>query len=224
MAGVNVLVRRMAFGTTLPDAFYVASAVTGTYAVRGRSSPFVAADTSALGSQGASDPSLQGCFLCPGFRCWARSDDRITSTEPINPLYTGEYSLGPYPAGDVLPSGSALAQTVYLVGPGVDYLSLTQRTPPGPAARARTARPTAPMQAAATGWWHGLACGFGHVSYVTASVRPGRTFTVEVTALDAPGVATAAKLMPVLGLYGPYDNPPWSLPSLACRGDRLQRR
>ena len=217
MAGVNVLVRRMAASTTLPDAFYVASAVTGTYAVRGRSSPFVAQDTSALGSQGDTDLSRQGFFFVPWFpllgSVW---DDRITSTEPINPLYSGEYNLGPYPAGEVAPSGSAMTQTAYIVGAGVDYLTLNANDAAGTCGTGADGTPTAPMAASATGWWAGLVCGFGHVSYVSAAVRPGRTFTVEVTALDPQGLATTAKLMPVIGLYGPHDNPPWSLPSLGA--------
>ncbi len=57
---------------------------------------------------------------------------------------------------------------------------------------------SAPVQVAATGWWSGLLCGYGHASYLSADVKPGRTFTVEVTALDEQGLATTTKAMPVI--------------------------
>ncbi len=218
MAGVNVVVRRIAGNTTIPDAFYIASGVTGTYAVRGRSSSFVAADSSALGSQGDTDPSQQGRYLVPWWPITNGDpyDNRIVTTEAVNPLYAGEYSLGPYPAGNVQPSGSPLSWTSYYVGPDVDYLPLTASDAASSCGSGTDGTPNAPVAVASTGWWPGLICGFGHVSYVTAAVRPGRTFTVEVTALDAQGISTQGKLMPVMALFGPYDYPPYTLPSLGA--------
>ncbi len=70
-----------------------------------------------------------------------------------------------------------------------------------------------PVALAATGWWSGLVCGYGHVAYSALTVRAGRSLTVEVTALDADGFATTSKLMPVIGLFAPTDAA-GSLPSL----------
>ena len=216
MAGVNVVVRSQYPSTNTPEAFYVASGVTGTYGLRGRSSSFVAADPSPEGSQGDSDPGQQGHFLVPWFPLLGSVywDDRVTTTEPVNPLYMGEYSLGAYPAGNVQPSGTPPSQTIYIVYGNVDYVGFVVPDAASACGSGADGTPGAPIEAPATGWWTGLACGFGHVSYVTANVRPGRTFTVETTALDAQGLATTAKLMPVLGLFAPSDNPPNSVPTL----------
>ncbi len=215
MAGVNVLVRRMAYATNTPETFYIGSGVSGIFAHRGSSSPFIAADDSVLGSLGDADPGRLGQFFVPWFPLIGNAgvDTRLTSTEPVNPLYTGEYTLGPYAAGNVQPSGSPLAQSAFILGPGVDYLRATIPDAAATCGSGTDGTPAAPAPIAATGWWTGLICGFGHVSYAGATVRPGRTFTLEVTALDGQGSATTAKLMPVLADFDVNDNPPYNPPS-----------
>ena len=216
MAGVNVLVRR-GFSSGTDEDWLEASAVTGSAFQRAGSSPFVSNDPSPLGSMGALDPSAMGRYTIPyiPLQEGATAQTIKTSTEAINPLYTGPYSIGPYAAGIVEPSGkSATPQsTLYLPEFGaasVDFLVPDAAASCGDGTDGTAA---APIQVPATGWWRGVLCGYGHAAYDTLAVQPGRTFTVEITALDEQGLATTAKALPVIGLFTP-DDLPGSLPSL----------
>ena len=208
MAGVNVLVRREAGTTTIPDAFYVGSAVTGAYFRQGGVSPFVASPRTATGSMGSDYDGMLGWFAVAYLPLIGplSFQNVLTSTEPVNPLYVGQYSLGPYAAGTVLPAGSAMSQTTFVTTAlGFTGVGLIAADAPAICGTGGDGVRTGPMQAGATGWWSGLLCGYGHASYVQANVKPGHSFTVEVTALDAQGLATENKAMPLVGLYGPAD-------------------
>jgi hypothetical protein len=216
MAGVNVLVTREPLNTTSFDTWYEASAVTGAGFRTAASSPFVVADDSAWSSFGSLAASQSGAYLMayvplePGLTV---QNIRV-STEPVNPLYIGSYSLGPYALGAVVPSGSPVSKTATYIsaGTGANF-DITVPDAASTCGNGQDGTASSPMALPATGWWNGLLCGYGHASYVTAAVRPGRSFTVEITALDEQGVATEAKAMPVIGLFAPTDQP-GDLPSL----------
>lgn len=213
MAGVNVLVQREPQRGTSYDSFYVASGVSGAGFRSGGQSPFVAVDTSAWGSFGSQDPNQIGAYNIAYVPMWTGAvwQNLLITTEPINPLYIGAHSPGPYILGAVAPSGSPGSQ----VNPTNYPFDITPAdfTIPDAApvcGNGQDGTPLAPMQAPSTGWWTGLLCGYGHASYVQTAVSPGRSFTIEVTALDAQGLATESKAMPVIGLFAPND----TLPSL----------
>ena len=216
MEGVNVLISREPINTTAFDTWYEASAVTGASFRAAWTSPFVAADMSAWGSLGSSAAAQAGAYhmayvpLEPGV---AVQNIRITS-EPVNPLYIGSYSLGPYMLGAVTPSGSPITQTTpYITAGSGANVDVTIPDAAAACGNGQDGTASSPMTLPATGWWNGLLCGYGHASYVAANVRPSRSFTVEITALDEQGIATTAKAMPVIGLFAPTDQP-GDLPSL----------
>jgi hypothetical protein len=64
---------------------------------------------------------------------------------------------------------------------------------------------SSPQPVAAGGWWTGLLSGRGHTSWASFAVRAARTATVEVTAVDESGLATTAKAMPLIGVWGASD-------------------
>ena len=217
MAGVNVLVRREPFNTTAFDSWYETSAVTGAYFRVSGSPPFVVASTDAQASFGSADLNQLGAWSIAYVPLEdEQSLENVTlSTEPINPLYMGAYSLGPYAPGNVAPSGSAILQSALAVFAGGDTnFDFTIPDAPSTCGEGEDGTAQAPMTLPATGWWNGLLCGYGHVSWIYAAVRPARSFTVEVTALDENGLATTAKMMPVIGLYAPSDTPGSDPPSL----------
>ena len=216
MAGGNILVRREPHGTSTFDAFTIASGVTGAGFHSGGRSPFVPPDTSVSGSFGSTDPNSSGAYsiayvpLASGTP-WQNLN---ISTEPINLLYAGEHGLGPYALNEVSFSGSAMSQVNFVNGPwGGPWIDFTiaDAAPTCNAGADGTA--LAPIATPVSGWWRGLLCGFGHTSYISMQVKPGRSFTVEVTALDGQGIATVSKAMPVIGIFAPTDTP-GSLPTL----------
>ncbi len=218
MEGVNVLIRRAAANEPA-DTWFENSAVTGSTFRRAARSPFVAADTSALGSLGSTDPSLASFYSVAYIPVETVGDtpwqDLSFSTETVNPLYAGVYSLGPYTLGTVNPSGSAPQPVpTYVDGPGAEQpLDFTIGDAAATCSNGEDGTASAPVEVSATGWWTGLLCGYGHASYQTLNVHPNRTFTIEVTALNEQGVATETKAMPVIGLFAPTDAA-GSLPSL----------
>ena len=217
MTGVNVLVRRQPVSPPVAESWYEGSMISGMGFRRAGISPFVAQDTSPAGSFGAlTDVSRQGYFSlaylpAPG----GATQSLVISTEPINALYTGDYSVGPYSTGQVTPSGPALLPFT-LNGVGSGGVTGMQVQIPGAAydcSDGADGTATQPMQAPATGWWTGIFCAYGHASYVSTNVTPGRTFTLEVTGLDEQGIASTVKARPVMGVYGPADGT--GLPSVA---------
>ncbi len=220
MEGVNVLVRRAAANEPA-DTWFENSAVTGSTFRRVARSPFVAPDTTALGSLGSTDASLAGFYSVSYIPVETVGDtpwqNLFFSTEPVNSLYSGTYSLGPYTLGTVAPSGSAPQPVGTFVDPpgGEQPQSFAIRDAASTCGSGQDGTASAPAEVAATGWWTGLLCGYGHASYGTVNVHPSRTFTIEVTALDEQGAATESKAMPVIGLFAPTDAP-GALPSLGA--------
>ncbi len=219
MQGVNVLGRRwhQYVDISRAEAWYTASSVSGTQFRGSNGNPVNGSDTSFAGTQGSGNPSLEGYYNLE--RVPMLSGDWmiiILETEPINPLYTGSYAVGPYGGNTVDPSGTDHPLPEGLFSSygyaGIDF------SPTGPAASCNTAgdgTETAPAAVVSTGWWTGLLCGYGHAAWSSLAVKANRTFTVEVTAEDEQGFATTAKALPVIGVWNATD-PAGSLPTVAA--------
>jgi IPT/TIG domain len=221
MQGVNVIGRRWSQFTDPSQAenWDTVSAVSGTYYRQSNGNPVTGPDLTMEGSQGAANNYYEGFFdlarvpMLPGF--WQLI---ILKTEPINPLYTGQYSLGPYVA-TVQPSGTNLSlveglfssyQQAFLDFYVSDSASVCNTGSDGTEA--------APAAVAATGWWPGLLCGYGHSAWSSLNVKANRSLTLEVTAQDEQGLATIAKAMPVIGVWNATD-PRGSLPGVASASE-----
>jgi hypothetical protein len=217
MEGVNVLFEQAPRFSPVSQGYYQTSAVTGSSFRRAGISPFLTEDESAENSMGTTALLNQGYYFVPYFAITDpfNQQTEMVSTEPVNPLYIAEASVGPYAAGMVSPAGSAPVPYVWLgIGAG-GPITQTFTIGDAPPSCGNGADGTAaePVAAASSGWWNGLLCGYGHAAYAALPVKSGRTLTVEVTALDANGFATTAKAMPVIGLFAPTDAA-GALPSL----------
>jgi hypothetical protein len=144
----------------------------------------------------------------------------ILSTEAINPLYIGEYSVGPYIAGSVEPSGAP--QTlwasntfrVYQFGYSAVVTNIAPSNAAGNCNTGSDGTESQPLPVALGGWWTGVLCAHGHTAWSSFNAKAGRTATQEVTALDESGLATTAKAMPLIGAWAAID-PTGTLPTLA---------
>ncbi len=222
MQGVNLLARRWAAdtNTTGLEDWYTTSSVTGFLFRQSNGSPVAAADTSLTGSQGTTNEFYEGYYnferipVLPG--PWQLL---IMDTEAINPLYTGQYAVGPYIANTVEPSGSDAAQVFGLFS-SYQQVEITVSTV-DPASSCNTAgdgTEASPAAVVAEGWWSGTLCGYGHSAWSSLSMKGGRSLTLEVTAEDEQGFATTAKAMPVLGVWNATD-PRGTLPTVASAGE-----
>jgi hypothetical protein len=218
MQGVNVVGRRWQQYTTSGEIedWYTASSVTGALFRQTNGNPVAGTDTSMEGSLGSPNSYWEGYYnfervpMLPGD--WQMI---VVETEPVNPLYTGQYAVGPYIANTVEPSGPDTSQTFGIFGsysqPYTVFYATEAASTCNTAADGTEADPAA---VAATGWWSGLLCGYGHSGWSSLTVKGNRSLTLEVTAEDEQGFATMGKAMPVIGIWSATD-PLSSLPGVA---------
>jgi hypothetical protein len=222
MQGVNVVSRRWAQYTapSLVEGWESVSSVSGFAYRRESGNPVTGTDTSEAGSMGTVGGDHEGYYeltriaMLPGN--W---QNILVDTEPVNPLYTGPYSVGPYVTNSVDPSGSdvmAMAEVMASYYVALMYLSTNNAASAcDPGADGTEA---APVAVAAGGWWTGLLCSERHTAWSTFSVKGGRTYTIEVTAEDEQRNVSTAKAMPVIGIWNATDAP-GSLPTVAAAGE-----
>jgi hypothetical protein len=216
MRGVNVLLHRQQGGSSSPEAFSDVSSVSGFLYQQDSGNPVTGTVTGIAASKGSTDGALEGYYRMS----WVPDLDpqgsnngpmlAALTTESINPLYIGGYSVGPYVAGSVTPSGSA--QSRLTNNPLQSYIFgwSPVETDFGPIDAASNCSSndgveSAPNPVAATGLWTGILCAHGHTAWSSFTARAGRTATLEVTALDESGLATMAKAMPLLGVWAATD-------------------
>ena len=227
MQGVNVVGRRLMQFT--PDSnveqFDDVSSVTGFLFRRTNPTPVAPADTGVSGSMGTSNCCFEGLYLFGrvpmlfGFWQWI-----VVRTEPVNPLYIGAYSVGPYTANTVQPSGSSITSKTGIYGSYVDaeWISFTISDSAASSCLYSGGVESSPNAVPATGWWSGLLCGWWQygATWVGMTVKANRSMTVEVTAQDEQGFASAVKAMPVIGVWKATDAL-GSLPSVAAVTEAL---
>ena len=129
-------------------------------------------------------------------------------TEAVNPLYTGEYAIGPYIRTPSTPSGSP-ASVVDWSAYAIGDFPITGNLVAGDAANTcntgADGTESAPATLDGSGWQSGLLCAWGHSSWWNVPIAAGHTWTMEVTATDETGAASAAKALPVMGVWNASD-------------------
>ncbi len=219
MNGVNVVAHRNwpvdDYGT---EAFGDVSAVTGAFSPGDFGNPVTGPPADKDDKNGSVYGYGAGFFALygiPALRQFAFTDV-VIETEPINPLYMGQYAVGPYRAGSVAPAGESTAFLYFGDHAGaVDgYNTLTPANAPYQCATGSDGTEDAPAPLPAGGIWSGLFCSTQHTAWTALAVRAGRTATLEVTALDESGAASTSKAMPLIGLWHAAD-PTGTTPTLA---------
>ena len=211
MQGVNVVLRPLIPGTTLPDVRYTVTAVSGVY-FRGNAGNIVTGSTDAHGNAldrfGSDDTSLEGYYdlsgvpVPPGYA----TDAWQLSLEPINPLYTGSESVGPYTTGQVTPSGTLPAIAIPGLAAGVKVIqNVTIGNSAGDTLSGDDGMLSAPVTVPPTGEWTARLAGYGHTSWLQWWAKANREFTVEAYALDDKGEPTLNKAQIVLGMWNGTD-------------------
>jgi hypothetical protein len=149
----------------------------------------------------------------------------LISVEPINPLYSGEYAIGIYEGSPLSMTGTAWVPNGWFETGNWNWefnmLSLNEPPNCNPG---NDGVEYIPVPIDPSGWWTNLLCGPGHVSWLSATVKPGRTWTLETTATDESGAASVQKMRPMIGVWSSTDGygglpdiaaSPWPMNSLS---------
>ena len=210
MNGLNLVGRRNfpneGYGT---EAYGSVSAVSGFLARGDLGNPVTGTPADTDDKSGGTGDFAPGFFVfygVPSLRQFAFTSLDIT-TEPVNPLYTGRYAVGPYRMGSPTPSGDAWQAMSFGNAPGA-VSSVGTYVPPNAAYQCQTngdGSENAPAALPAGGVWSGRFCGVGHSGWTGFAVRAGHTATVEITAVDETGAAVTTKAMPVAGIWHAAD-------------------
>jgi hypothetical protein len=219
MQGVNIVIHRLEPSWNIPEDWESTSAVTGFLFRRSGSNPIAGSPPLLpFANQGGTDPSTEGYYdiaRTPLYD-WETWQNYVIYTQPINPLYTGAFSVGPYDSNAVAPSGSVTQQRAWVMGTYADLtLNFTIPDAQSTCTTSNSGTAASPTSAPASGWWTGNLCTYAHTDWSSFPIKPNRTYTLEVTAQDEHAATTTSKLLPVLGLWSTSD-PTNSLPAIAA--------
>ena len=223
MEGVNVTVQRDQAFYDDPEPWQSVSGVSGYLYRRQGPTPALATNTSAAGSYGVIDPSREGYYRIqrvpiPAGQAW---QNLVVSTEPINPLYTGPYTVGPYTRSQVTESGTTGSEKIWVLANYSDTeVDFGPAGAPVTCGASGDGTEAAPSAGNTTGWWSGVLCGYGHASWTSFPVKANRSFTVEVTAVDEHGAPTVNKALPTMGIWNAADAT-GTLPTVAATASPL---
>ena len=221
MQGVNVVGRRL--GGDLPasdvEQWDSVSSVSGFAFRQTNATAVTGQDTSLAASMGSANGGYEGWYEFGRVDViWGEWQWLIIHTEPVNPLYTGAYSVGPYTANTVQPSGANQSVQWGIFGSYANYGWIDLPAPPGAGATCAGSGGNwegAPQPIAPEGWWRGQLCSYGWTSWSSLAVQPNRTLTIEVTAEDEQGFASSQKAIPVIGVWRAAD-PLGTTPTVAA--------
>jgi hypothetical protein len=216
MQGVNIVARWINPATGLASHAQAASSVSG-FLFRGNAGNRITGLASASGEPydhwGSSDPLLRGFYDLSGLEipAGASSAQFQLTVEPLNSSYTGALAVGPYKLSQVAPSGT-FAPVVITVVRGEEVVrDIVMSQGAAPLDSYEPNSFSGPTTIPGAGYWSAALGDYGDWDWYAFTGRAGRSFTLDITALEPSGTATTHKALPVIGLWAPdaaeYDAP-----------------
>ena len=211
MQGVNVVGRRLQQYTldSNVEKWDDVSSVSGFLYRQTNPTAVGGVDPSMEGSMGTANCCYEGRYLFGRipmlFGNWQWI---VVETEPVNPMYVGAYSVGPYTTNTVQPSGANISSKTGIYGSYADaqWLDFTIGDAASSCPYSTAGMEASPDVVPATGWWGGLLCGWWQTgAWSGLTVKGNRSLTIETTAEDEAGFASTAKAMPVIGVWRASD-------------------
>lgn len=217
MEMVNMVVRRWILGQEPGYEQYPAFASTTGYGFQQNGGNPVSGPEPASENAGVNVLSAAGTWSIPYLAAGAQGATVYFWTEPVNPLYWGEYAVGPYQRPVISMSGSAMQNTLRNVLPGTPAgMWMRSLTAPSNYCGDKDGTETSPVTPNATGWWGQAICATGFAAWRKTTVNANTSWTIEVTALNEANVASVQKLQPVIGVWSATD-PTGTLPTVASQ-------
>ena len=207
MQGVNVVARFLDPATGKASHAVATSSVSG-FLFRGNAgnpaTGFIGGTGERFDRFGSDDSAKEGFFDLAGLEIpdGSSSASYELRTEAVNPAYTGSSAVGPYKGAQVSPSGASDPVIVTVTRGGDLAQDIVMRG--GPFEPRDTREPHSFLQPSPIpggGQWMATLSGYGDVDYHRFTAHAGRSFSLEVTAVNEANGATDAKACPVLALW-----------------------
>jgi hypothetical protein len=213
----NVTVRRMLVGVESGYEPYPIVSSTAGYLFQQNGGNAVDGLEPASENGGIDQASDEGAWNLAYIPAGTGTANLYIVTEAINPLYSGEYAVGPYQRPVITMSGSARSFTQTGVSQGTSFTAtITQSNAASNWCMYPDGTETSPLTSSTTGWWNELLCAADYTAWRKTTVNANTSWTIEVTALNEAGAATVQKLQPVIGVWNLTD-PTGTLPTVASQ-------
>jgi hypothetical protein len=170
---------------------------------------------------GANVAAYEGAWSMPFIPAGPQGAKLYFLTQPIDPLYSGEYAVGPYQRPVIAMAGWTQSNSAGLVMPGTPAtVKFTENSGTGTWCLYPDGTETSPLTASSTGWWNGLLCAADYTAWRKVTVHANTSWTIEIQALNEAGAGTVQKLQPVIGVWNESD-PTGTLPTVASESTAL---
>jgi hypothetical protein len=222
MDGVNMVMHQVV-PNTVPEPYELVSSVTGSYHQQIAGNPISGAALGVAQSSGMTNLDREGLYLMQRvpIKGYIGVDSFYVTTEPINALYTGDYAIGPYIGSAAVMSGSPVTMEDVQEGAGASVqMNSVMANAPSSCNTGNDGEEAAPAASSSTGLWSGLLCADLHTAWVAQTVKAGRTWTLEATAVDEHGIGSVAKAHILMGLWNATD-PTGTPPTVASTASAL---
>jgi hypothetical protein len=198
------------------EQFPVYSSTTGSLFQQNGGNPVSGAEP-ASENGGANSTAAEGAWNMPYVSTGPQGANLYYLTEPINPLYRGDYAVGPYQRPVIAMSGATQSYTTKNVAVGTMVtVPITESGAPVNYCTYPDGTETIPVGSSATGWWSEAVCAADFTAWRKTAVNANTSWTIEVAALNEAGAGTVQKLQPVLGVWNETD-PTGTLPTIASQ-------
>jgi hypothetical protein len=149
---------------------------------------------------GVNAGAAEGAWSMPYVGVGAQGASLYMWTQPINPLYSGEYAVGPYQRPVIAMSGFNTQIVLTNILPGAQVtVPFMESTGPWNWCQYPDGLETNPSTSSATGWWNQTICAADYTAWRKTAVNANTSWTIEIQALNEAGATTAQKLQPGCG-------------------------
>ena len=166
---------------------------------------------------GVNSTAAEGAWSMPYVKTGPQGGSLYYFTQPINPLYHGEYAVGPYQRPVIAMSGATQTYATSNVAMGTGaWAPITVSSAPANYCDYTDGTETSPLASSATGWWNDAVCSVGFAAWRKTAVNANTSWTIEATASNEVSAATVQKVQPVMGVWNQTD-PTGTLPTIASQ-------
>ncbi len=203
---VNVTVTRQLIG--VDSSFELIPILSGTtgYSFQQNGGNPVSGTEPVSENGGADVAADEGAWSIADIPAGTQGDNLYVATEAINPLYSGEYAVGPYQRPVISMSGTWRSSGVSGAAPGSSYpITIVQTAGSSNWCMYPDGTETAPLTPSSTGWWNETLCAADYTAWRKTAVNANTSWTMEVAALNEAGAGSVQKMQPVIGVWNETD-------------------